>query len=218
MNRTEFRGTARLDRRTKRLVKRLGVGDVAIIDHAELDRVSAEELVASGVRIVVNVSPSVSERYPNPGPLELVRAGVHLVDAPGAPLFEQIREGDVVSVRDASVYRNGMRLASGHELTRELLERLLAEQNGRVTEALESFADNTMRYLREEGRLLTEGVELPAVAHALPRPPRARRRPRPRATSAISRSSATTSASSDPCWSASTEEPTRSSRPATARI
>ncbi len=163
MNRTEFRGTAKLDRRTKRLVKRLGAGDVAIIDHAELDRVSAEELVASGVRIVVNVSPSVSERYPNPGPLELVRAGVHLVDAPGAPLFEQIREGDVVSVRDASVYRNGTRLASGHELTRELLERLLAEQNGRVTEALESFADNTMRYLREEGRLLTEGVELPQL-------------------------------------------------------
>ena len=72
----EFRGTARLDRRTKRLVKRLGPDDIAIIDHAELDRVSAEELVESGVRVVVNVAPSVSNRFPNPGPLELVRSGL----------------------------------------------------------------------------------------------------------------------------------------------
>ncbi|MCC6222448.1 MAG: hypothetical protein IT201_03035 [Thermoleophilia bacterium] len=163
MNATEFRGTARLDRRTKRLVKRLGAADIAIIDHAELDRVSAEELAESGVRVVVNVSPSVSERFPNPGPLELVRAGVHLVDAPGAPLFEQLREGDVIAVRDACVYRNGTRLAAGHALTCELLEQLLVEQQGRVTEALGAFADNTMRYLREEGRLLTKGVELPQL-------------------------------------------------------
>ena len=65
----DFHGTARLDRRTKSLVKRLGPEDIAIIDHAELDRVSAEELVESGVRVVVNVSPSVSSRFPNPGPL-----------------------------------------------------------------------------------------------------------------------------------------------------
>ena len=66
----EFRGPARLDRRTKRLVTRLAPDDIAIIDHAELDRVSAEELIESGVRVVVNVAPSVSGRFPNPGPLE----------------------------------------------------------------------------------------------------------------------------------------------------
>ena len=80
----EFKGHARLDRRTKDLTKRVGPDDVAIIDHADLDRVSAEELVESGVRVVVNVARSQTGRYPNPGPLELVRGGVRLIDAPGA--------------------------------------------------------------------------------------------------------------------------------------
>jgi uncharacterized membrane-anchored protein len=159
----EFRGTARLDRRTKRLVKRLGPDDIAIIDHPELDRVSVEELIESGVRVVVNVSPSVSGRYPNPGPYELVKAGVTLIDAPGAPLFEQIREGDDISVRGAMVFRNATRLAVGRRLTEEELEGELQEQQGRVTEALGAFVDNTMRYLREEGRLLTEGIALPQL-------------------------------------------------------
>ena len=69
----EFTGTARLDRRTKSLVRRLGPGDVAIIDHEDIDRVSAEELLESGVRVVVNVAQSQSGRFPNPGPLALVR-------------------------------------------------------------------------------------------------------------------------------------------------
>ena len=79
-------GRARLGRRTKDLVKRLGPGDIAVIDHADLDRIAAEDLVASGVRAVINVAPSSSGRYPNPGPMVLARAGVRLVDAPAAPL------------------------------------------------------------------------------------------------------------------------------------
>jgi uncharacterized membrane-anchored protein len=159
----EHTGPARLDRRTKRLVRRLSAGDVAIIDHRDLDRVSAEELVEAGVPVVVNVAPSLSDRYPNPGPLLLVRSGVRLIDAPGADLFETVDDGDLVTVRGASLFRNGARLASGHILTEEELARALAEQRGRVTEALEAFADNTMRYLREEGSLLAEGIEFPAL-------------------------------------------------------
>ena len=159
----EYRGKAKLDRRTKRLVRRIGPGDIAIIDHAELDRVSAEELAESGVEVVVNVAPSLSSRYPNPGPLELVRSGVCLIDAPGAPLFEQVREGDELIVRGANVYRNDTCLARGRELRPDELERALAEQQQRVTEALEAFADNTMRYLREEGKVLTEGIKLPQL-------------------------------------------------------
>ena len=63
----EFTGPARLDRRTKRLTRRLKPGDIAIIDHRDIDRVSAEELVESGVRVVVNVSESQTGRFPNPG-------------------------------------------------------------------------------------------------------------------------------------------------------
>jgi uncharacterized membrane-anchored protein len=163
MSFVEFTGRARLGRRTKNLVGRLGPDDVAIIDHQDLDRVTAEELLESGVRVVVNVSRSQSGRYPNPGPLLLVRGGVRLIDAPGAPLFDDVSDGEDVTVRGASLFRNGTCLANGHTLTAEELARALAEQRGRVTEALEGFAENTMRYLREEGRLLAEGVDFPPL-------------------------------------------------------
>ena len=71
----EHTGPARLDRRTKNLARRLSPDDIAIIDHTDLDRVSAEELIESGVRVVVNVAPSQTGRFPNPGPLLLVRGG-----------------------------------------------------------------------------------------------------------------------------------------------
>jgi uncharacterized membrane-anchored protein len=159
----EFTGRARLGRRTKNLVGRLGPDDVAIIDHQDLDRVTAEELLESGVRVVVNVSRSQSGRFPNPGPLLLVRGGVRLIDAPGAPLFDEVSDGEDVTVRGASLFRNGTCLANGRTLSAEELARALAEQRGRVTEALEGFAENTMRYLREEGRLLAEGVDFPPL-------------------------------------------------------
>jgi uncharacterized membrane-anchored protein len=163
MSFVEFRGPARLDRRTKHLVKRLGPDDVAIIDHTDLDRVSAEELVESGVRVVVNVSHSQSGRFPNPGPLLLVRGGVQLIDAPGADLFDQLHDGELLSVRGGSVFRNGTRLATGRVLDAPELATRLAEQRTRVTDALEAFADNTMRFLREEGRLLAEGIDFPQL-------------------------------------------------------
>src|SRR5216117_1304896 len=102
----ELTGPARIDRRTKNLTRRLSPDDIAIIDHRDLDRVSAEELVASGVRVVVNVNQSQTGRYPNPGPLALVRGGVRLIDVPGAPLFDEVTDGEVLTVRGAGLYRN----------------------------------------------------------------------------------------------------------------
>jgi uncharacterized membrane-anchored protein len=159
----EYTGTARLGRRTKELVRRLGPDDIAVIDHTDLDRVSAEELVESGVRVVVNVAPSQSGSYPNPGPLQLVRGGVRLIDVADPALFEELSDGESLTVRGASLFRNGTCLATGRALEERELARALAEQQGRVTEALQDFADNTMRYLREEGRLLTQGIAFPPL-------------------------------------------------------
>jgi uncharacterized membrane-anchored protein len=163
MSFVEFTGTARIDRRTKRLVKRLGPDDIAIIDHRDIDRASAEELVESRVRVVFNVSPSVTGRFPNAGPLALVRGGVRLIDCPGAELFEDVKEGESLVVRGAGLFRNGTRLAAGHVHTEDELERILADQQARVTDALESFAENTLRHVREESKLLSEGAQMPQL-------------------------------------------------------
>jgi uncharacterized membrane-anchored protein len=154
-------GTARLGRKTKHLVKRLDAGDVAIIDHADLDRIAAEDLVATGVRAVVNVSPFSTGRYPNAGPLLLARAGVRLIDAPAAPLFEELKDGDPVAIVDGEVRRNGTVLASGRVLAAAELAEELSGHRQRIDEALAAFAENTIARVREEGELLAGRIELP---------------------------------------------------------
>jgi uncharacterized membrane-anchored protein len=159
-------GPARLGRRTKDLVKRLRPGEVAIIDHADLDRIAAEDLVARGVSAVVNVARSSTGRYANAGPLLLVRAGVRLLDAPGAPLFEQLRDGDVVVLDGAELRRDGALVVSGDPVSVEDATALLEHQRERIGEALSAFAENTMEHIREEGGLLAGQIEFPRTRTA----------------------------------------------------
>src|SRR5215218_9145330 len=91
-------GVARLGDRTKHLVKRLRPGEVAVIDHVDIDRIAAEELIEAEVVAVLNAAPSSQGRYPNAGPLMLARAGIKLIDAPDANLFESLKDGDRVRI------------------------------------------------------------------------------------------------------------------------
>ena len=154
-------GSARLGKRTKHLVKRLKPGDVAIIDHEDLDRVSAEELIACGVKAVVNAARSSSERYPNMGPLLLVSAGVLLVDAPGAPLFERLKDGDAIVVRDGDIRRGDELIATGKVQEPVALRQLNDERRREISEALEAFARNTVEHMLDERELLAGKLELP---------------------------------------------------------
>src|SRR3954469_21679057 len=154
-------GTARLGRRTKMLVKRLAAGDLAVIAHKDLDRVSAEDLVAVGVRAVLNCRPSSSGTYPNLGPLLVVQAGIHLVDLPDDRLFERLRDGDRVEVRGGRVWRGEELIAEGRvQHPAEGRHRHDAARS-EIGEALYAFARNTVEHMVEERELLAGKVELP---------------------------------------------------------
>ena len=159
----ELRGRARLGARTKRLVRRLRAGDIAVIDHEDIDRVSAEELVATGIRCVVNAARSSSGRYPNSGPDILTAAGVHLVDVPGAPLFEVLEDGEDLVVRGGAIHRDGRLLFTGEVLDRETVARAQEAGRRQIAEALEAFAENTMSHIVEERDLLAGRVDLPEL-------------------------------------------------------
>ena len=156
-------GRARLGRKTKALVKRLGPGDIAVIDHADLDRVAAEDLVASGVSAVVNVARSSTDRYPNPGPLILARAGVPLVDVPAAPLFEELDDGQEIVVQGGEVRSNGSVLATGRVVDLDTASEQIERQRERINEALAAFAMNTIEHVEKEGELLVGRIDFPAV-------------------------------------------------------
>jgi uncharacterized membrane-anchored protein len=165
-------GPVRAGRRTKLLVKHLLRGDIALIDHEDIDRVSAEELIAAGVLAVLNCGASSSGAYPNLGPQLLVEAGILLVDLPDDALFEQLSDGDplvVVAEGPAEgpvgeVLSRGELLARGEVLGIERVRAETEERRKEIGEALERFAHNTIEHMRDERELLAGGIELPRFA------------------------------------------------------
>jgi uncharacterized membrane-anchored protein len=154
-------GVARLGKRTKDLVKRLRAGDIAIIDHADLDPMAAEDLAASGVEAVVNVSESTTGHYPNAGPLVLVEGGVRLVDAVDANLFEDLRDGDPIVIDGDRILAGGEVVAQGEALDAQTLRGRLQEQQESVDAAIADFARNTVHYIEKEPELLSGQLDFP---------------------------------------------------------
>ena len=155
--------TARLDRRTKNLTKRLRSGEIAIIDHADLDRVSAEALVRCGAVAVVNVAPSISGRYPNLGPEVLIEAGIPLVDDAGPELFEQLREGQAVRLDGDTLYIGEAVAAKGTLQTAQTVAANMESAKEGLATQLKAFVANTMEYITRDSELLIEGIRIPPL-------------------------------------------------------
>ena len=156
-------GIARLDRRTKRLVGRLRPGDIAVIDHVDIDRVAADSLVAVGVSAVLNAKPSISGRYPNLGPEVLIQAGITLIDDLGEQMFERLREGNAITIEGDTVLLDGEPVATGVRQDAETVAVAMADAREGLSVQLEAFAANTMDYLKQERDLLLDGVGVPDI-------------------------------------------------------
>jgi uncharacterized membrane-anchored protein len=156
-------GVARLDRRTKRLIGRLNPGDIAIIDHVDLDRVAAERLIAAGVAGVVNAQPSISGRYPNLGPDLLVANGIPLLDNVGNQVFAAVKEGARARLEGNTLYVGDQPVATGTEQDAESINAQMVEAKSGLATQLEAFAANTMEYMKRERALLLDGVGVPDV-------------------------------------------------------
>ncbi|HEY1178361.1 MAG TPA: putative cytokinetic ring protein SteA [Phytomonospora sp.] len=156
-------GPVRLDRRTKRLTGRLRPGDIAVIDHLDIDRVAADALVATEVAAVVNVKPSISGRYPNLGPEVLVKAGIPLVDDVGEDIFQELREGTTVRIVDGDVLVGDKVVASGTRQDADSVTAAMSDAREGLSVQLEAFAANTMEYLKRERELLLDGVGVPEI-------------------------------------------------------
>src|SRR5579863_1618212 len=154
---------ARVDRRTKTISKRLNPGEIAVIDHSDLDRVSAEELIRRKVSAVVNASISITGRYPNLGPQLLIDAGIPVVDGTGPDILVKITDGAVVRLDAETLYLGDTVVAKGTPLTQESVEEAMTEARSMVAVQIESFAANTLEFLRREHELLTDGIHAPQM-------------------------------------------------------
>jgi len=160
-------GVARLDRRTKRLCGRIKPGEIAVVDHVDIDRVSADALVACRVAAVVNASPSTSGRYPNLGPQILLAAGIPLLDRVGDTVFGKVQDGDGVRLEGDTLYAGERVLATGTLQDADSIEAGQVLARAGLATQLEAFAANTMEYLLKERDLLMDGVGVPELTTKL---------------------------------------------------
>jgi len=156
-------GVARVDRRTKDLVKRVLPGEIMIIDHQDLDRVAAETIVEAQVGGVVNARDSISGRYPNLGPLLVCAAGIPLIDGVGPEILDRLADGQTVTVSGGDVLVDGQVVASGTRQTMQSLEERIEEARRSMGDELARFAENTLSYLVEERHLLLDEPDIPQI-------------------------------------------------------
>ena len=153
----------RLDRRTKNLTRRLQPGDIAIIDHADLDRVSAESMIRCRVAAVVNVAQSITGRYPNLGPQLLVDAGVPLIDDAGPEVFDKLSEGQFVRLDNDTIYAGETIVAKGTVQTAESVASAMARAKDGLADQIRAFMANTIEYIGRDFEQLIDGIRVPPL-------------------------------------------------------
>jgi uncharacterized membrane-anchored protein len=157
-------GTARVHRRTASLLGRLGEGDVAVLDHLDMDRDTAQALIDAGVVAVVNAGPMISGRYPNLGPERLVEAGVLVVDNAGAEVFDRLKDGTPVRIDAGVVHAGDTLVSTAREVTADVVRSEMNTARTGLAAQLESFTHNTTEFLRREQDLLLHGHGVPPTA------------------------------------------------------
>lgn len=156
-----IKGKARVDKRTKNLVKRLSPRDIAIIDHLNIDEVAAQSLVAAKVKAVINASPSINGDYPNQGPLTLLKAGVYILDNVGKQIMDRIKENEEIEICGSKIYKKGKYMGAGEILTEKKVTQKMNEAKDRLNNILSSFVKNTLQYAENELGLIAGEYKLP---------------------------------------------------------
>lgn len=159
----QITGTIKMDKRTKNLVKRLNPGEIAIIDHRDIDEVAAESLVEKKVLAVINADKSISGRYPNMGPSILCEAGIPIIDDVGKDIFVLLKENDKITIIDNEIYKDGVFIKSGKLLTKDVINYKLQESRENIGVELDKFIENTLEYAKKEKYFILGGVELPNI-------------------------------------------------------
>ena len=153
----------RVDRKTKKLAKRIQPGEIAVINHVDIDEVAANSLVEAKVKLVINAAESISGRYPNKGPGILTENNILIIDRVGEELFNNVSEGETLLIEDGKIFRGDELIGEGDVLTREKVAVQIKLAYDNLGEELDRFIDNTIEYAKKEKGFILGEVEIPKV-------------------------------------------------------
>lgn len=160
-------GTARVARRASQLLPRLKVGDIAVVDHHDLDRETALRLLDKGVAAIVNAAPMISGRYANLGPEVLAEAGIPLLDNVGRSGWEAVPDGQPVRIDEGNVYVGEQVVAHGRTVALRDIRAEMDQARSGLAVQLDTLTHNAGEFLRREQDLLLDGRGLPELTSAI---------------------------------------------------
>ena len=153
----------KVDRKTKKLAKRLSAGEIAVINHIDIDEVAANSLVERKIKLVINAAPSISGRYPNKGPKILIDNNILIIDNVGEKVFEELKEGQVIEVNNGQIYRDGQFIGSGEVMDKSVVEKRTQIAYENMSVELDRFIDNTIEYAKREKGFILGETEIPKM-------------------------------------------------------
>lgn len=156
-------GKLKKDKKTKKLAKRINAGEIALINHIDLDEVAAKSLVEAKIKLVINAAESISGRYPNVGPSILMKENILIIDNIGMEAFDILNEDDEIIVEDGIIYRNDQKIGSGQVMDAKLVVEKTRQAYENLEVELDRFIDNTIEYAKKEKGLILGDVEIPAM-------------------------------------------------------
>lgn len=151
------------DRKTKKLAKRIKAGEIALIDHVDIDEVAAKSLVEAKIKMVINASQSISGRYPNVGPGILSDEKILIIDNVGEDVFQKINEDETLIIEEGKIYRGEEFIGEGEILDEARIEAKINNAYENIGKELDRFIDNTIEYAQKEKGLILGDVKIPKM-------------------------------------------------------
>ncbi|MDK2804895.1 putative cytokinetic ring protein SteA [Thermoanaerobacterium sp. CMT5567-10] len=159
----QITGTVKIDKKTKNLAKRIGPGEIAVIDHVDIDEIGAESLIEKKILAVINANKSISGRYPNLGPSIIDKAGIPIIDEVGEDIFDLLKENDRITIIDNEIYKDGKLIKKGKLLTHDVINYKMEECKENLEIELDKFIENTLEYAKKEKSFILGNIEIPDV-------------------------------------------------------
>ncbi len=158
-----IKGNLKKDKRTKDLAKILAPGEIAVIEHRDLDEIAALSLKDTRIRGVINLEKSISGKYPNKGPLILYEAGIPIFECDRKEIYDILEDGQVLAIENEKlIYKNEV-ICDALELTKKKIDALLQIGYDNIENELDDFIDNTLHYAKQEKELVTGNLEIPKI-------------------------------------------------------
>jgi len=158
-----IKAAVKLDKKTKELVNRLGTGDIAIIDHDDLDEVAANSLVEKKLAAIINCGKSITGRYPNLGPSIISKSKIPIFDVINGDLFSSIEEGNLIEIIDNKIMMKNEVIAEVEFLSEDKIKESLTLAEDNIEVELEKFIENTLAYANKEKDFILGNLKIPSI-------------------------------------------------------